>query len=337
MSIILNKKFKLIFSAITGSHLYGTALPDSDEDIRGVFIPTEEFYLGFLNKVEQVESKKPDMVYWEISKFFKLCLDSNPNIVELLFIPEEYIINSSSQWSTILDNKNLFLSTKAKHTFSGYAVSQLHRIKQHREWLLNPPKTKPSRGDFGLPESNVVTKDQINAYDELVSMGTPLKLTDNVLEALHKEKAYINAMRRWNNYKEWEKNRNQSRALLEKQFGYDTKHASHLVRLLDEGKELITSGKITFPRPNSEELLSIRNGAYNYDELMDRVGGSDGTEIDNFLSVDSVLPHSPNRKKADELCITLIKERINRFPESGEEQFIDQSLHEFYKKKGYTQ
>lgn len=306
----IDPRFKIIFEGITGSHLYGTSLPSSDKDIRGVFIPTEEFYFGFLENVEQIEFKEPDVTYWEIQKFFKLCLDNNPNILELLFIPHEFtIIPETNEWIDILDNKNLFLSSKAKHTFSGYAISQLHRIKQHREWLLNPPGKQPERKDFGLPNTNVIIRDQINAYDELIAKGEILELSFNALEVLQREKAYINAAKYWTNYKEWERNRNPQRAESERKFGYDTKHASHLFRLLGEGKELLTTGHITFPRPDAENLLTIRYGKYSYDELINMIGG----DIDSyFKSFEDkiILPHSSDRKKADKLCQKLIKERL---------------------------
>ena len=309
--IKLDSRFKLIFAGVTGSYLYGTNLPDSDKDVRGVFIPSEEFYLGFLEKVEQVESHVPDETYFELSKFFKLCLDNNPNILELLFVPKEFTLFTSPQWQEILNNKPLFLSTKARHTFSGYAVSQLHRIKQHREWLLNPPKKQPERKDFSLPDTSLVHKDQVNAFNELIHSDTPIKLSDNALVILQREKAYINASKYWSQYNEWKRNRNPARAKLELKYGYDTKHASHLFRLLEEGVELLATGNITFPRPNANELLSIRQGKYSYTELIEKLGG-ENEGIDNQLSFESILPHNPDRVDADKLCRKLIKEYILR-------------------------
>ena len=316
--IELDPRFKRIFVGVIGSQLYGTALPTSDTDYRGVFIPSEEFYIGLLENVEQVESKVPDETYWEIKKFFKLCLDCNPNIVELLFVPLESTkaIFYSKEWEEIIRNRNIFLSSKAKHTFSGYAVAQLHRIKQHREWLLHPPSHKPTRQEFGLPDANTITKDQIGAFDELLALNEPIKVGDEIFETLRREKAFINANTYWNKYQEWKTNRNPKRAELETKFFYDTKHASHLYRLLSEGKELLTTGKITFPRPDAEELLSIIKGKYSYDELISKVGGGEIAEkgIDTFfrnIESEVVLPHSPDRKAADALCQKLIKNRIN--------------------------
>jgi uncharacterized protein len=299
----------IIFKCITGSRLYGTATLESDTDVRGVFIPPEKYYFGFLNNVEQVESKTPDETFWEIRKFFKLCLDNNPNILELLFIPDSHVIETSPAWSRVNENRELFLSTKARHTFSGYAVSQLHRIKQHREWLLHPVERQPLRSDFGLPnDRSLVTSDQLNAFNELtVNYSNDVAnciIDTNFLDVLKREKAFLNANKHWGEYINWQKQRNPLRHDLEEKFGYDTKHASHLARLIGEGKELLTQGVITFPRPDVDELIKIRSGGYTYDELMKKYGDIDKT----FESIekDFVLPHSPDRVKADDLCQELV-------------------------------
>jgi hypothetical protein len=47
---------------------------------------------------------------------------------------------------------------------------------------------------------------------------------------------------------------------LEEKQGYDTKYAMHVIRPYGEAKELMEDGRITFPRPNKQELIEIRNG-----------------------------------------------------------------------------
>ncbi|HKR84971.1 MAG TPA: nucleotidyltransferase domain-containing protein [Terriglobales bacterium] len=44
--------------------------------------------------------------------------------------------------------------------------------------------------------------------------------------------------------------------------GYDIKAAMHVIRLLNEGIELMRSGTITLPRPEKELLINIRTGNY---------------------------------------------------------------------------
>jgi hypothetical protein len=77
--------------------------------------------------------------------------------------------------------------------------------------------------------------------------------------------------------------------------------------LLGEGAELLTTGNITFPRPDAAELLAIRHGEYSYDALMAKVGDVD-TYFD-ALKDKYVLPHSPDRVAVDKLCQTLIRNR----------------------------
>ena len=45
-------------------------------------------------------------------------------------------------------------------------------------------------------------------------------------------------------------------------YGYDVKAAMHVIRLLNEGIELMRSGTITLPRPEKDLLITIRTGQY---------------------------------------------------------------------------
>src|SRR5271157_5233934 len=51
------------------------------------------------------------------------------------------------------------------------------------------------------------------------------------------------------------------------EFGYDTKAAMHLIRVLEEGRELMDTGKITLPRPNAQLLKRIRSGEFDWPEI----------------------------------------------------------------------
>jgi len=147
-------KNNIIYLTIHGSLAYGTATPESDLDIRGIFIPPKKYFLGALDRCEQAEFKEPhDIVIFELRKFVHLALDNNPNVIELLFTdPSDHLL-TTTYIDKLFNIKEKFLSKKARFTFSGYAISQLKRINLHRRWLLNPPKKKPERKDFDLPEN----------------------------------------------------------------------------------------------------------------------------------------------------------------------------------------
>lgn len=148
-----------------GSRAYGTNTESSDEDFKGVCIPPKEYFLGFTERFEQAELKAPDpdAVIYDIRKFFNLAMNSNPNIVEVLHTDpsDHFIVTPIGQ--EILDHKDDFLSKKIRHTFSGYAFAQLHRIRLHRRWLLNPPVVNPTRASLGLPEQTLIPQDQLMA------------------------------------------------------------------------------------------------------------------------------------------------------------------------------
>lgn len=72
----------------------------------------------------------------------------------------------------------------------------------------------------------------------------------------------------WN----WRVHRNPKRSALEEKFGYDTKHAGHLVRLMMGAREIISEGSYT-PRLNEKTRLSVKaviEGKFTYDEVLER-------------------------------------------------------------------
>lgn len=296
-----------------GSHAYGLNISTSDLDIKGICIPPIEYFLGWLKKFEQAESKEPDSVIYDIRKFFQLACDCNPNIIEVLFVEPEDILKNSVVGEFLIHFRTLFLSQKAKHTFSGYAISQLRRIKSHKKWLLNPLGHKPTRQEYNLPESTVLANDQLGAIKSVIGDDWTLEdrfvpITDpkcaefdaNVMKVYQQERSYHNALMHWTQYQNWKKNRNPARSELEAKFGYDTKHAMHLVRLMRMCREIITEGKVVVKRPDREELLAIRSGAWEYDKLVE---WAETQDIENGeLLKTSPLRHSPDKDYLNGLC-----------------------------------
>ena len=78
-------------------------------------------------------------------------------------------------------------------------------------------------------------------------------------------------------------------------YGFCRKSAAHSIRLVTQLTELLLTGNIIFPRPNSELLLDIRNGRYSKEELEEI-----HNEVDNKAKEardKSILPNKPNEKK----------------------------------------
>jgi hypothetical protein len=366
---------RTIFLTEVGSRAYGIHRPDSDHDQAGVMIPPAKYFFG-LDKFEQfrnfppedraVSDKPQDKVIYDIRKALSLISDNNPNMLDLLFSPEKCIVILKPEWQTIMDNRELFISKKCRHTYSGYAFAQLRRINTHRKFLIDPPKVKPIREDFGLPTVSIFPTAQLKAvvyaamgdflieeekenflselddvYSNYVipiinrymkpdlrslameylqvgvkSQANTLKalgpsyIKDEYLDMATKELQFYSADLEWQQYNSWSKSRNKARAELEVKFGYDTKHAAHLVRLIRMCKEILETGKVYVDRTNidAEELKEIRAGAWGYDKLEEYAKKMDDEA--GVLYLTSSIKRSPDADMIKQLCETICEQYI---------------------------
>jgi hypothetical protein len=153
-----NQTYELILLHLAGSKLYGNSTPTSDTDIRGIFIAPKEAKLGILGSVQQIEGisvceslieagldieKTEDCVLYELNRFVQLFADNNPNVADTGCIDynnQNYILYINDKGKELIDNRFLFLSSKLKFTFSGYAISQLTKIRNRDKYLTQYPE-----------------------------------------------------------------------------------------------------------------------------------------------------------------------------------------------------
>lgn len=217
---------------VAGSQAYGTNVEGSDLDTRGVAIPLDRtFYHGFLNRFEQKDKWDNDAPFgaqdstvYDLRKAFKLWADCNPNMLDILFCEESDVLVTSEVFESLRSNADLFLSRKAKHTFSGYAYSQMKRLQNRR-----------SGASFN-------------------------------------------------------------------------KKASHVVRLMRMGAEILRGEGVQVRRPDAEELKHIRENGMSLPELK-RFFESAEKEME-LAYESSPLPHAPNRVLLDQMLCDLIEARL---------------------------
>lgn len=103
-------------------------------------------------------------------------------------------------------------------------------------------------------------------------------------------------------------NPNSVRYPIEQKYGWDTKFGSHAIRLLRMCKEILLEGEVKIFRPDADELLAIRHGAWTYDELLD-YSNSMLKEIDDVMANKKfVIPAYPDRQKINKLSEEILRE-----------------------------
>jgi len=153
---------------------------------------------------------------------------------------------------------------------------------------------------------------KITADQHWAASARKIGLNDNLIQVMQKEREYATKKKEWDQYQNWKKTRNPARAVLEEKYGYDCKHAYHLVRLILMCKEILTTGKVIVKRPDREELLAIRNGAWTYDQLIDFADTEEKRLNELYLS-SNILPKFPNKAALDKLCIQLVEKSLSKY------------------------
>jgi uncharacterized protein len=129
-----NKNF-LLLKCISGSKAYGLNTPQSDTDLKGVFLLPQKNLYG-LNHPEQVSDEKQDETYFELGRFIQLLLTNNPTIIELLNTPHDCILYRHPIMQEI--KPHLFLSKLCKNSFAGYAHAQIKKAQGLNKKIVNP-------------------------------------------------------------------------------------------------------------------------------------------------------------------------------------------------------
>lgn len=284
----------LILLGFRGSIAHGMYIPSADpnsiddKDIMGVYIASLEHYLGF-GRQEVIERfiGEWDAVSYELRKFVSLLLKNNPNVLSMLWIKENYIIFQSEIGQRLREHRDIFVSKAAYHSFSGYAHGQLKRMTHLNQAALQEIQKRAE----ALSGNGV-------KFDEHGAAKLPAGANDELIEALRQYEAMRSKY--FSGYMG-----NKRKALVEK-YGYDTKNAAHLIRLLRMGIEFLTEGTLHVEREDKQELLDIKQGVWTLEQVQQEAEKL--FELAREAYVRSPLPAEPDKAQAERLCMDLISQ-----------------------------
>ncbi len=288
----------------SGSKVYGCALPTSDSDEIGVFIPDgRQIVLGTPPTTRSANTKTgdgkntaadTDSTLYSLKRFFELVSQQQVVAMDALFTPPEFIISKNSIWQEILDNRSRLLSKKMS-AFVGYAKAQSSRYSLRGDRMLALERVitylraYAPNSELGAihPETWTVGSDKFWEFIKVVDneQGRFLEVCGKSVGFTAKVKYALDIFE--NAHKDYG-----TRAKLAAQNGGDFKACYHAYRISEEAKELLLTGHITFPRPEASILLRIRQGELPYEEVSEML--EEGVQEILEAQRISNLPESPD-------------------------------------------
>lgn len=135
----LRESGRIIYDHYRGSHIYGTAIETSDWDKGGVFIETPEELNGLgINVSETISDERHDETYHSLGKYMRLLLNSNPNILESLFVDDHFVIYEHPIISELKSHRDEFVTKKCFGSFFGYAKTQIEKARSLKKKIVTP-------------------------------------------------------------------------------------------------------------------------------------------------------------------------------------------------------
>lgn len=321
-----------------GSHLYGTSTPDSDLDFKGIYLPTaRQICLG--NYPKTITTQRPkqqgerntkddiDTEFFSLDRYLELLCDGQTVALDMLFAPKSMFthLDPNLGWifDWIYDDRAEFLSSNV-NAFVGYARQQASRygIKGSRMNALKltldllaqlPDKDKLVTHQLALvdlvDQSKGLVSLEKSPLVEIVHCKAPNNTTEPHLHVAGRKipfHATVQYAKKifgmiYSGYGE-----RSYKALLAG--GKDHKALSHAVRVNFEAKELLETGKITFPRPEADLLVKIKKTEMPFDQISEIIeqGLVDLMEAQEK----STLRSTPNRELSKEIIYKVHKEIV---------------------------
>lgn len=206
---------ELIVSMVFGSVLYGTAIENSDTDIKAIGIPSVEDILSFNAKEKKFSFKTGsdigknskddiDLEIINIKKFLEDACNGQTYSFDMIHAPKDMCYKWSSSWEYIISNKDKFYS-KNISAMLGYVMQQtakygqkgsrLNDAKSVIEWLNRQPfcykikecdlSTFPSGDSIKFIEATDRSQAMISVCGKCFELNSRVDYAKNIIQIFY--------------------------------------------------------------------------------------------------------------------------------------------------------
>jgi hypothetical protein len=260
-----------IFVTLAGSQAHGTAQPDSDVDLRGVCVAPLPLRLSLFRTFEQHEGPLEGALWDTV----RARIEAHPTAARGLQVKTESVVYDVAKFIRLCADAN------------PNALEML--FADERDWLYETAAWRRLHGERHRFLSRKV---------EQTYLGYAIAQLKKVkAQRARAEQPAANTARKVK--------RNPARAALERQYGYDTKHAMHLLRLMQSGLELLETGELAVHRPDADQLAAVRRGSLTFDQLLARAAELEARM--HAAARVTALPADVDRERIDRLAYELMR------------------------------
>ena len=292
-----------------GSIAYGTNLPSSDIDIRGIYMNPMNELIGVDPDSEQYTNRDDDITIYSLKKMMHLLISCNPNTIELLGLRPEHYLYVSSTGQQILDYKEIFLSKKAIYTFGRYAKAQLNRLMNKSGRALEQIGANETRS-IQKVIAHLKRRDGLDNIDAKEVDGIPVIQINESMDIELFMRIFAEIANVHTDYKRSTRN---EKAIQHEKLA---KHMMHLVRLYMMAIDILDHHEIITYRAKEHGLLmDIRNGKFLEDDMktptreFKKVLDEYTAKFDEAAET-TTLPDEPDRTEVNKLMRRICAEEF---------------------------
>jgi len=320
----------LIMEIRFGSHLYGTATPQSDLDFKAVYIPDARDIL--LQRVRDNISISPDKdagarnspgdvdrEIFSLQRYLSLLAEGQTMALDMLFAPDSAMTMAPAPlWREVQANAHRLVTRRAS-AFLRYCRQQANKygIKGSRIAVARQVLAvfESAEAAYGTTAKLAVAETEMNVFEAgadhsaFVDLPTPSGQIVRHLEVCGKKMPFTSSIKSAREIAQRLVDEYGQRALqAEQNQGIDWKALSHAVRVGREALELFTTGRITFPLPCANEMLSIKRGELSYERVAEIIEQL-LVQVEAAAEISS-LPESPDQAFIDDLVTRAYRAKI---------------------------
>jgi hypothetical protein len=320
----------LIVEMRFGAHLYGTQTPQSDLDLKGVYLPEARDILlqRAAATVIATRGKAPgernrpgdvDREAFSLQRYLELLAEGQTMALDMLFAPDSAMtIPPQPLWREIQANAGRLVTRRAsafvrycqqqanKYGIKGSRVASARKALDLLQGAEARLGTKAKLGDiadslvaFAAAAEHVALVDLVVPGDRLVRhldvCGRRMPYTGSIKTAREVLARLV-------------KEYGQRALQAERNEGIDWKALSHAVRVGREAVELFRTGRITLPLPYADHIRSIKSGALAYEAVADEIERLLG-EVQAAAAA-STLPEVPDQALIDALVEDAYRRKV---------------------------